>query len=59
MKKLLSTIAVIMVIAAPLAYADKHGEKEAVAPATSGVQFHAGWCGGCKIIEPKLKEVMD
>ena len=47
MKKLLSILTVLVLVATPQAIADTH-------PATTAVQFHADWCGGCKILAPKI-----
>ncbi len=64
MKKLLSILTLAMLAITPQAIADAHGEKKAMMEekaqvATTAVAFHADWCGGCKILEPKMKEVMD
>jgi len=66
MKKLLSIMALAIVSITPQAIADGHGhgdktamEKKMEAPATTAVQFHADWCGGCKILGPKMEEVMN
>jgi len=65
MKKLLSILAIAMIAIAPQAIAEMADKKEAMmekkmeAPATTAVAFHADWCGGCKILGPKMKEVMN
>jgi len=65
MKKLLSILALAIIAIAPQAIADTHAKKDAMmekkveAPATTAVAFHADWCGGCKILGPKMEEVMN
>ena len=70
MKKLLSILAVAAIAIAPQIITNAHAmEKEAMmekkmeAPkaetTTTAVAFHADWCGGCKILAPKMEEVMN
>ena len=58
MKYILSLLTLAVFAFAPGAQADTHAEKM-TKPATTVVAFHADWCGGCKILEPKMKEVMN
>jgi len=65
MKTLLSILALAIFTITPQAFADMHGDKKAMmekkveAPTTTAVAFHADWCGGCKILAPKMEEVMN
>ena len=65
MKKLLPAIALAAIALSPtsfsaVAHADTHMmEKKIEAATTTAVAFHADWCGGCKILGPKMKEVMN
>ncbi|MBX2834922.1 MAG: thioredoxin family protein [Micavibrio sp.] len=56
MKKLLSLLAIAVLAIMPQAYAGDM-EKEATSN-TTVVAYHADWCGGCKILGPKMKEAM-
>lgn len=62
MKKILSVLALFAITLSPQAFAGDHAAKDAMVKpaeaATTVVAFHADWCGGCKILEPKMKEVM-
>ncbi|MGH1399188.1 MAG: hypothetical protein ACRBCT_08240 [Alphaproteobacteria bacterium] len=65
MKKLLPALALAAIAFAPQAYADMHMkkdgsmmEKKMEAVTTTGVALHSDNCGGCKILGPKMKEVM-
>lgn len=62
MKKLLSILALAIIAIAPQAIADNHGDKASMIKPmeakTTIVAFHADWCGGCKILGPKVGEVL-
>ena len=62
MKYILPLFAFFVLAFAPPVSADNHEkvmEAPISAPATTIVAFHADWCGGCKILAPKMEKVME
>lgn len=54
MKTILSVLALFLLAFTPQAIAETMTKAN-----TTVVAFHADWCGGCKILGPKVKEVMN
>jgi len=59
MKFILPTLALIMFAFTPNASAEDMAKDTMTKPSTTIVAFHADWCGGCKILGPKMEKVMN